>query len=94
MWKYPSDIRVSENCIAESVNGRKDGTQTIFSVSRRGEIAHRTKYFREMGKISDNGGFYMTKITYDHIQGNRSIVTYATNLNYMTLSARIRSDRI
>ena len=43
IWNYPSDMRVSENCIdcrSEIVNGRKDGTQTSFPVSRRKNRAH------------------------------------------------------
>ena len=51
-----------------------------------------------MGKISDNGGVYMTIITsdmwYDHIHENKSIVTYDTNLNLYALFARIRPDQI
>ena len=41
MWKYPSDIRISENCIgSEIVNGQKDGTKTTFPVSRRKNGEH------------------------------------------------------
>ena len=41
MWKYPSDIRVSENCIGPYIiNGRKDGTKTTFPVSRRRYSSH------------------------------------------------------
>ena len=34
-----------------------------------------------MGKLSDNGGVNMTIITYKHMEENKSIVTYSTNLN-------------
>ena len=41
MHKYPSDISVSETCIdLNFVNGRKDGTKTTSSVSRRRNGAH------------------------------------------------------